>query len=765
MSAVPNSEISIRACPACGKQYRGADEQNERCSTDGSTTILVHLDRALNQVVNDKYLIVSLLGVGAWSEVYKAVDKQTGTFYAVKILHSHLAADPLNVARFNREADVLLQLKHRCFATIYERGVIEGKRPCLVMEYLLGLSLDNYLSSVGRLTLNQALELFEPICDALATAHDKGLLHRDLKPGNIFLVEKDGVLVPKILDFGLAKMFLLGSGGAMASLTQSGEILGTPSYMSPEQCQGNILDQRSDLYALGCMIYEVLTNQKAVPGKSAFEAMSNQIGRIPDPMNQACPEARIPEEAEALIFQLLSKDPADRFDNAREFATQFRSAIEFAKRQPAGAAISSNTNLSVRSAPLLEPGSKGGGSDFNHAGSSGASNSTAGSSSTLTLKDQPAGSSSSGRSGAQISSSGISTNTSNSYTSSVSGRNLKLTAAAVQSMQANKPSSFWKQLSNPVTITLIGVGLAAAGGLIWLLSGMIDTATTAPPMVKEADNLADVRQIANSSTVHLTANNDRALLQAINNQPDIKQLDLSRKRYSPQGLKNLALARSLQQLRMRECTDVDDAALAVIQHSDIFSLDLSGTKVTCAGLQYLKAMPKLRSLDLSSTEITDVGCAVLASMPLDSLNLSSTAITGEGLANLAESKTLRQLFLDDTKIGDSIKAVNPLPLIWLSVKHTDFGDKQLASLTLPKLEQITLDDTKISDAGLLTMPDRKLLKTVWVRDCPGITAPGVAQMQALLAKRGVQMMVFTSGLGANQAADRAKRTKDVMESL
>jgi serine/threonine protein kinase len=160
LQSIPHSENSIRACPTCGRQYRAADEKNERCAYDGSTTIVVHADRLLNQIVCDKYKIVSLIGVGAWSEVYKAVDLQSGVPFAVKILHSHLAADPLNVARFTREAEMLLRLKHRCFATIYEQGKIDGNRPCLVMEFLVGLSLDNYLASVGQVTLSQALELF-----------------------------------------------------------------------------------------------------------------------------------------------------------------------------------------------------------------------------------------------------------------------------------------------------------------------------------------------------------------------------------------------------------------------------------------------------------------------------------------------------------------------------------------------------------------------------------------------------------------------------
>ena len=314
----PHLSVKIRVCPSCGGKYEPA--QNERCPIDQSATVLLSESALIDKVVNQRYRIRRLIGVGAWSEVYEALDEQSKATVAIKILHTHLANDPLKVARFQREATLLMRLKHPNIALIFETAVVEdGDRPCLIMEYLFGMSLDSYLRTVGRLSVPQCIELFAPVCKALSFAHKKNMVHRDLKPSNIFLVEKNNLIEPRILDFGLAKLDLSEEGGALASLTQDGEILGTPAYMSPEQCIGGSLDLRSDLYALGCVLYECLTNKRAVPGKNAFEAMSNQISRIPDAIFEICPEAKVPEALEDAIFKLLDKDPENRFQDADSF--------------------------------------------------------------------------------------------------------------------------------------------------------------------------------------------------------------------------------------------------------------------------------------------------------------------------------------------------------------------------------------------------------------------------------------------------------------
>jgi serine/threonine-protein kinase len=317
----------VRVCVSCGNQYDAADPVSESCPTDGAPTVLVSVEQLLGKIVCGSYTIESLLGVGAWSEVYKAKIGNTGEPVAVKILHAHLACDPLKVVRFNREAEALVRLQHRCLARVHEQGTLNDGRPCLIMEYLDGISLEKFLSVNGRMTVEQAKPFYVLLSEGLASAHDQGLIHRDLKPSNVYLVTEDGIVTPKILDFGLAKILTAEGASALASLTQSGEVLGSPAYMSPEQCLGQPIDARSDLYSLGCLVYESLTGTRAIPGRTAFEAMSNQLARFPDPMNEICPQSCVSPMIEDIVFKLLAKDPDDRFDNAREFVLALRNAV------------------------------------------------------------------------------------------------------------------------------------------------------------------------------------------------------------------------------------------------------------------------------------------------------------------------------------------------------------------------------------------------------------------------------------------------------
>jgi CheY-like chemotaxis protein len=314
----------FRVCVSCSTEYDASDPKSEFCPNDGAATVLVSVEHLLGQTVCGNYKIDSLLGVGAWSEVYKATNLANAQTVAIKILHTHLSSDPLKVARFNREADALLRLQHRCLARVHGQSALPDGRPCLIMEFLEGMSLDSFLSTYGRMTLSQAKHFFTLLCDGLACAHEQGLIHRDLKPSNVYIVNENGIVIPKILDFGMAKILTADGTSAMASLTQSGEVMGTPAYMSPEQCIGNVIDARSDLYSLGCLVYESLSGTRAIPGKTAFEAMSNQLARYPDSINDVCPEANIDAKVENAIFRLLAKDPSDRFASAREFAEIFQ---------------------------------------------------------------------------------------------------------------------------------------------------------------------------------------------------------------------------------------------------------------------------------------------------------------------------------------------------------------------------------------------------------------------------------------------------------
>ena len=258
------------------------------------------------------FRIVSLLGAGGMGEVYRAHDAKLGRDVAIKTLPAEFARDPERLARLRREARTLASLNHPNIASIY--GLEEaGGLDCLVMELVEGEALR------GPLAMAQALDFARQIADALEAAHDKGIIHRDLKPANVKVTPQGKV---KVLDFGLAKAVLGAQSGhdlsqvsAGASHSLEGHIIGTPGYMSPEQARGQQVDQRTDIWAFGCVLYELLTGKRAFQRDTLPETIEAVLTREPD--WQALP-AKIPAKIRKLLGWCLQKDPARRLESIGE---------------------------------------------------------------------------------------------------------------------------------------------------------------------------------------------------------------------------------------------------------------------------------------------------------------------------------------------------------------------------------------------------------------------------------------------------------------
>jgi serine/threonine protein kinase len=269
------------------------------------------------------YEIQAPLGAGGMGEVYRARDTRLGRDVAIKVLPSHLSSDPELKARFEREAKAISALSHPHICHLYDIGCQDGT-DYLVMELLEGESLADRLRK-GPLPLKQALQYAVEIAQALETAHANGIVHRDLKPGNVMLT-KSGA---KLLDFGLAKPApgLAGSAsGSMATmskpLTMQGTILGTFQYMAPEQLQGHDADARSDLFALGAVLYEMITGRRAFAGKSQISVMSAILEKEPEPVSSVQPMA--PLALDHVIQRALAKNPDDRWQTSRDFMQELK---------------------------------------------------------------------------------------------------------------------------------------------------------------------------------------------------------------------------------------------------------------------------------------------------------------------------------------------------------------------------------------------------------------------------------------------------------
>jgi tRNA A-37 threonylcarbamoyl transferase component Bud32 len=270
--------------------------------------------RAEPSEIAGRYTVVQKLGAGAFGTVYKAKDKILGRMVAIKTIRLEgLAAAGTSLDqlmdRFKREAQISAQLKHPNIVTIYDVGEVEGTS-YLAMEFIDGIGLDRAIAGAGRLPTERAANLGAQVADALDFAHRHNVVHRDIKPANIMIEAGDRV---KVTDFGIAKVT-----DSADHLTQTGSLLGTPSYMSPEQARGSELDGRSDLFAVGCILYEMLTGKKAFRGDSITGLIFKIITEEPLPLRGEDPG--IPEEMVRIIAKCLAKLPDQRYQRGNELA-------------------------------------------------------------------------------------------------------------------------------------------------------------------------------------------------------------------------------------------------------------------------------------------------------------------------------------------------------------------------------------------------------------------------------------------------------------
>ena len=267
------------------------------------------------------YRILGTISVGGMGTVYRAEHTLIGRLAAIKILHPELCANRSIVNRFFNEARTTSSLKHPGIVEVFDFGYMGSGHAYLIMEFLEGSPLSHRIRARARMPEGEAAMLLRGVCIALSAAHDKGVIHRDLKPDNIMVMrdpDSPGGERVKLLDFGIAKLTDIGLNG---SATRTGSVMGTPTYMSPEQCRGSGgVDSRADLYSIGCIFYEMVAGRPPFVRTGAGEAIGSHLFVDPEPPSRHV--EGLSAEAEALIMKLLAKKPEKRVQTARELAHQ-----------------------------------------------------------------------------------------------------------------------------------------------------------------------------------------------------------------------------------------------------------------------------------------------------------------------------------------------------------------------------------------------------------------------------------------------------------
>ncbi|MCX5742234.1 MAG: serine/threonine-protein kinase [Proteobacteria bacterium] len=306
MTSVPSPHPE-RYCPTCERSFH----DGPRCPDDGTELVVLTTgpDPLLGRSLNERYTIIERLGAGGMGTVYVGKQHSVGRDVAIKVVSAALVTDSNVIKRFLREAKLASRLSHPNAVSILDFGQTADGLFFLVMELLQGRTLDRVLRLESRLRLPRVVRIAGQICEALQGAHKLAIVHRDLKPANVMLLDgTEGRDLIKVLDFGLAKSLSPDTTSSM--MTISGALLGTPAYMSPEAARGGEVDERTDLYSLGCMLYVLASGRLPFMSESIHELLSMHTNVAPPPLTM------VPPPVNAVIMKLLAKDPGDRFRTA-----------------------------------------------------------------------------------------------------------------------------------------------------------------------------------------------------------------------------------------------------------------------------------------------------------------------------------------------------------------------------------------------------------------------------------------------------------------
>ena len=597
-------------------------------------------DPLLGTTIAQRYRLLSVIGMGGWSTVYKAEDTKLGRLVAIKILHPHLCMDQEKLQRFQREAQSASTINNINVGTIYDTGMLPAGRPYIVMELVEGKSLAEVIAE--HRPLPELIDIFKQICRGLDTIHKNTIIHRDLKPSNIIL---SGEGIVKLLDFGSAKWIL-----ANERLTKTDEAIGTPSYMSPEQCWGRRVDARSDIYSLGCIMYEAVTGVKAFPSDSSMMCMQLQMQSMP-PTFRHVSTTEAPAGLEHIIFKALAKNPGDRFDNAGALLDALDSydkppsfaqkALHLVSRKKSKIKPWMLVTCSILAtaigvaawmfvAPQLQPKRT---LSFPEGHSVG----------TLYEIKNP------GRPGeARVRIGDAQGQVSVAADASIALNQIpKKDASTFGFVDSLKPDDLYSVDLYDGTVTADSVRqLNKLSGLKVLSFSRSDL----------TDNTVSDLNIPNLKGLDLTETKltDVAIHHIVEGMPNLKWISLTSNPFvTNKGVSELANLKQVNAVKLAEMPKVTGECLTALSASPTLSfIEMTSDKVDNQQLPPLINAAFLHNLDVADTSVTDDAVATLAQCrSLNNLNLNEDKVTDACIPSLLKMKTLRHLHLSGTQIS------------------------------------------------------------------------------------------------------------------
>lgn len=707
-------------------------------------------DMQAPEFLKDRYTQFELLGTGGMGVVYRAFDQTLQKDVAIKILPGQKPT-PERAMRFQQEARTASKLKHPNLITILDFGISPTGEPFLVMDFAAGVTLDSIIEERGTIDAGSALEIVYQICEGMKHAHANGVVHRDLKPSNV-IVEPDECSV-KVVDFGIAKLTDEGKG---LTITPQGRLIGTPSYMSPEQIAGEEVDARSDIYSIGCILFHLLAGRPPFESDTSIEVLQSARTKKAPSIQEVNRSASLPREVEELVAKSLLKDPSQRQSSVEELQDELCDAMEaleqFEKQRTASDGSKGSLDSPLYRGPRRKKNSPRAlmiGAMF------GIGTLVPVAAIIYMIMATPS-----------VPDSG------NSKSSDAMQWNAKvaLRPTDAQAIEADKEKDKDPWKGHFKSKWQDGTERFEA----------LDSLT-----IDDLKQMGDDKvklfalNFAKTGTT-LTLEHCR-LISKIN----VEQLDLSNSAITDEDLQYIGEMTNLTKLEITSCANISDEGVAYLRGlKNLDTIQLSKTRITDKSIDVLTPLKRLRSLELFNTQVTDDGIAKLKALPIVEIGLEGCPrITDNALKPLAAKGKLTHVNVSETNISDngliclrSCKNLNTLRagecrnitdaavtfvadnlphLHYLDVSGTkvskrsiptmlrlkdlhdlhigflELTDEDVAPLTsLSRVTKLDLSGNRVTDKSLRTLADMPGLESICFNHCAGTTTNGASYFQS-----------------------------------